>query len=134
MYKIVQLDGLEYRPLNDGMGHVEGRYCEVFTKTTAETEALRLLVQEYPPGGYTEGHPIHEDFEQAYYVLAGTMTVILEGQPFEAGAGTLVFIPRGTKHEHRNDGSEPMTFLTINVPVRSGEVPPLGDVPRVHPA
>jgi quercetin dioxygenase-like cupin family protein len=65
------------------------------------------------------------DFEQTYYVVAGTMTVLIEDQTFQAPAGTFVFIPRGSRHEHRNDGAEPMVFLTINVPVREGPVPPL---------
>jgi quercetin dioxygenase-like cupin family protein len=127
MYKIVQMSELEFRPLNDGMGHVEGLFSEVLTATTAGTEALRLLVQEYPAGGRTEGHPVHQDFEQAYYVISGTMSVILDGSRHTVEAGSFVFIPRGTQHEHRNDGTVPMRFLTINVPVRSGPVPPLKD-------
>src|SRR5207244_5514738 len=117
MRNIVRLGDLELKPINDGMGHVEGRYWEVFTKATVGTEALRLLVQEYPPGGYTEGHPIHDDFEQTYYVLSGTMTVFLDDRTYTVPAGSFVFIPRGMKHEHRNDGDDPMRFLTINVPV-----------------
>jgi quercetin dioxygenase-like cupin family protein len=122
---IVTLDDLEQRPLDDGMGHVSGRFWEVFTKATVGTEALRLLVQEYPPGGYTEGHPVHEDFEQTYYVLAGTLTLVLDGKEQVVPEGTFVFIPRGVRHEHRNDQSEPLRFMTINVPVRDGDVPPL---------
>lgn len=122
---VVALADLTRKPLMDGMGHVEGQYWEVFTKATVGTEALRLLVQEYPPGGFTEGHPVHMDFEQTYYVVAGTMTVLIEDETYQAPAGTFVFIPRGTRHEHRNDGTEPMVFLTINVPVREGPVPPL---------
>ena len=122
---VVRLAELERKPLNDGMGHVEGSYWEVFTKATVGAEALRLLVQEYPPGGYTSGHPIHTDFEQTYYVLSGRMTVLLDGVEHQVPAGSFVFIPRGTKHEHRNDSDEPMVFLTINVPVRDGAVPPL---------
>jgi quercetin dioxygenase-like cupin family protein len=122
---IVRLDELEKRALHDGMGHVEGQVWEVFTKATVGTEALRLLVQEYPPGGYTSGHPIHTDFEQTYYVLSGVMTLFLEEERYEVPAGTFVFIPRGTKHEHRNDADVPMVFMTINVPVRAGDTPPL---------
>jgi quercetin dioxygenase-like cupin family protein len=125
--RVLTLADLVKKPLRDGMGHVEGQYWEVFTKETAGTEALRLLVQEYPPGGFTEGHPIHTDFEQTYYVIAGTMTLLVEDKTYQAPAGTFVFIPRGTKHEHRNDSTENMVFLTINVPVRSGSVPPLPD-------
>lgn len=122
---IVKLEDIEQRPLNDGMGHVSGRFWEVFTKPTVGTEALRLLVQEYPPGGQTSGHPVHTDFEQTYYVLAGTLTLVLDGEEHIVPEGSFVFIPRGVRHEHRNDRSEPLRFMTINVPVRDGEVPPL---------
>jgi quercetin dioxygenase-like cupin family protein len=123
--RIVRLDDIEQRPLNDGMGHVEGRFWEVFTGRTVGTEALRLLVQEYPPGGHTSGHPVHNDFEQTYYVLAGTLTLTLEDEEHVVPEGSFVFIPRGVRHEHRNDGATPMRFLTINTPVRDGGVPPL---------
>jgi len=53
MKNIVRLDELPKRPLNDGAGHVQGELWEVFTKATFGAEALRLLVQEYPPGGDT---------------------------------------------------------------------------------
>ena len=123
--RVVRLSNLEKKPLKDGMGHVDGSFWEVFTAATVGAEAIRLLVQEYPPGGYTEGHPVHMDFEQIYYIVSGMMVLTLEGETFNAPAGTFVFIPRGTKHEHRNDGEESAVFLTINVPVRSGPVPPV---------
>ncbi len=122
---IVRLEDLERRPITDGMGHVEGDHWQVFTKEAGGTEALRLLVQEYPPGGYTTNHPVHNDFEQTYYVMAGEMRLLLDGEEHIVPAGSFVFIPRGVKHEHRNDSDEPMVFMTINVPVRDGEVPPL---------
>jgi quercetin dioxygenase-like cupin family protein len=122
---IVRLEELERRPISDGMGHVEGEHWEVFTKTAGGTEALRLLVQEYPPGGYTTDHPVHTDFEQTYYVMSGEMTLTLDDERHVVPAGTFVFIPRGVRHEHRNDSNEPMVFMTINVPVRDGGVPPL---------
>jgi mannose-6-phosphate isomerase-like protein (cupin superfamily) len=128
--RIVRLEDLDKQPLNDGMGHVEGQFWEVFTARTAGTEALRLLVQEYPPGGHTSGHPVHNDFEQTYYVLAGTLTMTLDGEEFSVPEGSFVFIPRGTPHEHRNDGSVPMRFLTINTPVRDGGVPALPERTR----
>ena len=129
MKNIVRLEDLPKRPLNDGAGHVQGEFWEVFTQATVGTEALRLLVQEYPPGGFTEGHPIHDDFEQTYFVLSGTMTVFLDDKTYTVPAGSFVFIPRGMKHEHRNDADEPMRFLTINVPVRDGLPPPVPERP-----
>lgn len=125
MHRVVNERDLVFEVLNDGMGHVDGQYSVVLTPGPAQSEALRLLVQVYPPGAYTENHPVHEDFEQVYYVISGTMTVLLEDEVHQAGPGTFVIIPRGTRHSHRNDGDEPATFLTINCPVRDGDVPPL---------
>jgi quercetin dioxygenase-like cupin family protein len=122
---VVNQKDLVFEVLNDGMGHVDGQYSVVLTPGPAQSEALRLLVQLYPPGAYTENHPVHEDFEQVYYVISGTMTVFLEDEAHEAGPGTFVIIPRGTRHSHRNDGEDTATFLTINCPVREGVVPPL---------
>jgi putative monooxygenase len=122
---VVRLDEIRPQTINDGMGHVNGRVWEVFTKPTVGTEALRLLVQEYLPGGYTSGHPVHMDFEQTYYVLAGTLTLVLDGKERLVPEGSFVFIPRGVRHEHRNDQSVPLRFMTINVPIRDGDVPPL---------
>lgn len=125
MTNVIRLDELERSPIRDGMGHIEGEFWEVFTRATVGTEALRLLVQWYPPGGRTRNHPVHLDFEQAYYVVSGTMTLFLDEEEYDAPAGTFIFIPRGTPHYHQNDSDEPMVFLTINVPVRDGSVPPL---------
>ena len=50
---IVQLEDLEHRPITNGMGHIEGDHWQVFTKEAGGTEALRLLVQEYPPPAAT---------------------------------------------------------------------------------
>jgi len=122
---VTRLDLIEQKPLEDGYGHHGGRLWEVFTAETIGTEALRLLVQEYGPGGYTKDHPIHTRNEQAYYVVEGEMTVEIDGVEHQAAAGSFVFIPRGARHDHRNAGTGRLVFLTINVPVRDGEVPPV---------
>ena len=106
-------------------GHHGGTSYRVINKDTVGTEALRVLVQEYPVGGYTEGHPIHTDREQCYYILEGTMHIVIDGIEHVAPAGSFVFIPRGCEHNHRNDGPEVLKFITINCPVRSGDIPPI---------
>jgi len=58
------------------------------------------------------------------------MTVFLDDKTYTVPAGSFVFIPRGMKHEHRNNGDEPMRFRTINVPVRDGQPPPVLEGPK----
>ncbi len=110
-------------PLKEG--HHGGRIWYVFNKDTIGTEGLRLHVQEYAPGGYTEEHAPHLDMEQTYYILSGTMAVTISGKEYIAGPGSFVFIPRGAQHKHRNAGNDNMVFLTINVAIRDGKVPPI---------
>ncbi|RPJ34719.1 MAG: cupin domain-containing protein, partial [Planctomycetaceae bacterium] len=106
-------------------GHFGGTSYRVINKNTVGTEALRVIVQTWPVGGYTTGHPIHDDREQCYYVLEGTMNINIDGVEHVAPAGSFVYIPRGCEHNHRNEGPEVLKFITINCPVRSGDVPPL---------
>lgn len=120
---VVRFEDLTPRPLLDGAGHNGGVGYDIFTADTIGTEALRLLAQKYEPGGFTTGHPIHTDREQAYYILSGTMHIEIDGEQYVAPAGSFVFIPRGAQHDHRNEGDDDMVFLTINTPVRSGEPP-----------
>jgi quercetin dioxygenase-like cupin family protein len=106
-------------------GHRGGTSYRVINKDTVGTERLRVIVQEYPVGGYTKGHPIHSDREQCYYVLEGTMNINIDGTEHLAPAGSFVFIPRGCEHNHRNDGPDVLKFITINCPVQTGEAPPI---------
>ena len=122
---VVRLEDLEPRPLLAGAGHTGGVGYDIFNADTVGAESLRLVAQRYAPGGFTTGHPIHTDREQTYYILSGTMHIEIDGEQYVAPAGSFVFIPRGAQHDHRNEGTEDMVFLTINTPVRSGEAPPV---------
>jgi len=125
MENVVTLSDIEPKVVPLGEGHHGGRIWYVFNRDNIGTEGLRIHVQEYWPGGYTEGHAPHPDLEQVYYVLAGTMAVQVSGKEYTAGPGSFVFIPRGAEHSHRNAGADNLVFITINSPVRSGEAPPL---------
>jgi mannose-6-phosphate isomerase-like protein (cupin superfamily) len=125
MENVVTLADIEPKEIPLKEGHHGGRIWYIFNKENIGTEGLRLHVQEYFPGGYTEDHPPHPHIEQVYYVISGTMAVHVDGKDFAAGPGYFVYIPRGAVHYHRNEGADNLKFLTINVPVRSGEVPPL---------
>lgn len=50
-------------------------------------------------------HPYSEEF---VYVVAGRLTVDLEGRPVEVGTDEAVFVPIGTRHRLRNAGDEPV--------------------------
>lgn len=128
MDNVVTLDDIQPEEwTGDVAGHHGGRIWWIFNPDTIGTEGLKIHVQEYEPGGYTdpEDHPTHTDFEQVYYIISGTMAFQLRDEEYTVKAGSFVYIPRGAKHSHYNAGDDNLVFLTINAPVRSGDVPPV---------
>ena len=76
-----------------------------------------------PPG---EGSPagLHTHvFDQIFYILSGTMNVVIDGAGYEPDAGTLVIFPAGVPHRNWNAGTEPTVHLAINAPLPDPDAP-----------
>lgn len=71
-----------------------------------------------PPGPARPIAPVHvhDEDDEAWYVLEGTLAFTLGDQEVEARAGTLVFAPRGTAHTYWNPRPEPARYLLIMTP------------------
>ena len=69
-----------------------------------------------PPA--TAGPPthLHRDWDEAFYVLEGEMTFLIDGRTHRASAGSFVFIPRGILHTFWNASDAPATQLTVFTP------------------
>jgi mannose-6-phosphate isomerase-like protein (cupin superfamily) len=81
-----------------------------------------------PPGeGSPAGMHIHA-VDQLFYILSGTMSLEIAGQPHTAGPGTLVVFPAGVPHRNWNGGSEATLHLAFNTPL------PATDEPFARPA
>jgi quercetin dioxygenase-like cupin family protein len=70
-----------------------------------------------------EGPPLHEhpNEEQFTLVLSGQMHFILGDEDRVVGPGTLVHIPRNTRHRSRPVNG-PATFITIKSPAGDGRL------------
>jgi quercetin dioxygenase-like cupin family protein len=68
------------------------------------------------PGGWLARH-VHA-FEEALYVLQGTLTFELDGRVHQLVAGDYAFIPLGVWHGLGNIGKEPVRLLSLNTPQR----------------
>ena len=76
---------------------------------------LRMRVLTIEPGGYIGLHS-HKDRPSVVYDLKGTDTIIAEdGVVKELTPGQSSTATRGTTHWHRNDGTEPVVLLAIDV-------------------
>jgi len=82
---------------------------------------LAVTWVEGAPGSQQPIHT-HPESEQAYVVVRGTGRMILGDDEQAVGPGTLVFIPPGTPHAVRNDGDEPLVYVSASSPPFPAEV------------
>ncbi len=81
----------------------------------------RLKVSSAQSGGALEvfefgaGSPpphIHNDHEECFYILEGVYTFTLGTEQVEAPAGSVVFVPRGTRHAFkRGENGRALLFV-----------------------
>jgi quercetin dioxygenase-like cupin family protein len=86
-------------------------------KVRGEQTGGALLVFEnvIAPGDGPPEH-LHENEDEAWYVLEGELDFKLDGDLSSAPAGSFVFVPRGVPHCFRNFGSEPARILLMFTP------------------
>jgi mannose-6-phosphate isomerase-like protein (cupin superfamily) len=59
---------------------------------------------------------LHHADDEAWYVLEGSLTVLVGKEEVEARAGSGVLVPRGTAHTYWNPAAEPVRYLLIMTP------------------
>ena len=57
------------------------------------------------PGAGPPPHVQHRE-DEAFYVLEGEYEFLVEGRTINAGAGSLIYVPRGNLHVHNNVGED----------------------------
>ena len=62
-----------------------------------------------------ESH-VHEGEDDAFYILDGELTFLLEEGDLSAPTGTFVLVPPGVKHTFRNALDRPTRVLNIHAP------------------
>ena len=70
----------------------------------------------FPPGIATPFH-LHPNTDETFYVADGEATFRLGDRELQLGAGSLVFVPRGTPHTVSNSGDVPVRGLILISPV-----------------
>jgi mannose-6-phosphate isomerase-like protein (cupin superfamily) len=86
-----------------------------FLARTADTPRFTFGIIEIQPGRELEAH-VHDDEDDAFYILSGEMTFVVEGEDVAAPPGTFVLLPPGVRHGFRNDGAEPVRMMNIHAP------------------
>jgi quercetin dioxygenase-like cupin family protein len=79
---------------------------------------IGILESELPPGGGFPGHS-HDGYEEAFYVLDGSIDYLLDGAWVTAAAGSTIFVPPGREHGFRNTTTRPARHLAISSPAEA---------------
>ena len=58
----------------------------------------------------------HRELHDMFYVLEGTLTLVLGDEEVQAAPGTFACAPPGVVHTFRNDGDAPARVLNFNTP------------------
>jgi mannose-6-phosphate isomerase-like protein (cupin superfamily) len=89
----------------------------ISVRLRAEDTGGRLgLIEQVIPGGFPgPALHVHPEFDETFYVAEGTLAFRVGDRAYEAGPGTVAFIPRGTPHTFANPSQAPArTFVLLN--------------------
>ena len=97
--------------LSGGSGRAE-------LKAVRETTGGAFSMSETTVAPGFPGPPphVHRAMYDAFYVLDGTLTLLVGDETVEAQAGTFACAPPGTVHTFANPSDAPVRFLNINSP------------------
>jgi mannose-6-phosphate isomerase-like protein (cupin superfamily) len=92
--------------------------ASMLIKTANGDSSDRLFVAEHvmPPMFVGPASHIHDEMDHAFYILEGTLRLVVAEQEHLATAGSFAFVPRATVHSFGNASESPTRFLEINVP------------------
>jgi mannose-6-phosphate isomerase-like protein (cupin superfamily) len=79
------------------------------------------VIQERMPAGTAETRHTHQQSRQFFYVLAGTLTMEVDGAVTVLGAGVGLEIPPQIPHQARNESELDVEFLVISQPTTRGD-------------
>jgi len=93
-----------------------GRISALFKADETETES-RYSVSEWWLEPHTQGPGAHSHAEDdLFYVIEGTMTVLIGEEWFDAPQGSFVLVPGGITHDFENRGDVQAAVLNFSVP------------------
>lgn len=103
-------------PPEEGRVYPMGRMRAVFKADSDETANSYSLSEWWlEPRTRGPGQHAHEE-DHIFYVIEGTLAVLIDDRWSHATKGSYVLIPGGTPHTFENQGSVRSGFISINVP------------------
>ncbi len=93
-----------------------GRISAVFKADEGET-ASRYSISEWWLEPHTQGPGAHKhDEDDVFYVIEGTMSLLVGDEWTEAPRGAFVLVPGGVTHDFENRGDVRAGVLNLSIP------------------
>ena len=100
----------------EGRAYPMGRISAVFKADGAES-ASRYSISEWWLEPHTQGPGPHlHDEDDIFYVIEGTMSVLVGNDWTHAARGSFVLVPGGTTHDFENRGDVRAGVLNFSIP------------------
>jgi mannose-6-phosphate isomerase-like protein (cupin superfamily) len=113
-------------PPGGGRAYDMGAIRAVFKADGAES-AERYSISEWWLEPHTTGPGVHSHAEDdVFYVLAGTMSILVDDAWIEAEQGAFVLVPGGVPHDFQNRGDVRAGVLNVSAP--GGFEPAMPDI------
>jgi mannose-6-phosphate isomerase-like protein (cupin superfamily) len=88
-----------------------------FKAVAAQTGGdFSLMERTLPPGGRRPLPHRHVNCSEAFWVLDGAVTFVLDGVEFEGHPDDFLLVPRGAGHTFANGGDETARLLVLHAP------------------
>ena len=100
----------------EGRSYPMGRISAIFKADGAETKA-RYSISEWWLEPHTQGPGAHmHEEDDIFYVIEGTMSVMVGSDWTHAKKGAFVLVPGGTTHDFENRGDVRAGVLNLSIP------------------
>ncbi len=88
-----------------------------FLVSQTDTGGLYCMVEHDLPAGFPGPPPhAHQVTTHTFYIVEGSVTIVVDGRIIEATAGTSVYIPAGSVHGFSNPGQAHARMVEIDTP------------------
>jgi mannose-6-phosphate isomerase-like protein (cupin superfamily) len=117
-----------------GRGEGQRRYTArgsvMLFKALAEQDGgdLSLMERTLPPGGRRPPPHRHTNCSEAYFILDGLVSVVVEDEELTVGPEGFVLVPRGTAHSFGNPSESEARLLVIHAPAMDAYFAALHDL------
>jgi mannose-6-phosphate isomerase-like protein (cupin superfamily) len=95
---------------------VPGGRLLTYKVTAEQTGGAYSLFEDTVPPQYGAPPHIHHREDESFYVVEGEFEFSRDGETIRAGAGSLVYVPRGSLHAFKNVGERSGRLLMSQTP------------------